>query len=52
MKTITIKNSQSAFALPSVVAIGALLTIAGCDSANGVNASDAVNRRTNVPSSS
>ena len=51
MKTRTIKNSQLAFALPSVVAICAFLTIVGCNSANGVNASDAVNRRTNVPSS-
>lgn len=48
MKTRTIKNSQSAFALPSVVSIAAFLTIAGCDSANGVSASDAVTNTAQV----
>ena len=42
------KNSQSACALPSVVAVGAFLTIAGCDSANGVSASDAVTNTAQV----
>lgn len=48
MKTRTIKNSQSAFASRLVVAIGAFRTIAGCDRASGVSASDAVTNTAQV----